>query len=165
MADFKLKLSLVLIISFVSLTLSVVFSRQIFAQTILFQDNFDSVPNGGFPEKWNGSSAWHVQDGEYGALIFCGNKSTTVPKDQLWNPSWNHYSFEAALRGVSGTDKNIVFRFLDEANFYSLHHTGDNLHFAKYINGIKYPFPNFVGNNPIFYPLSNGQTYHFKINV
>lgn len=128
-----------------------------FGQTILFQDNF----NDGNAERWEffGDQGWHVVNGQYGILLNSG-KSSSVPSDQYWSDKFNNYVFEADLRGTAGTDKNLIFHFIDSSNFYDLHHTGGKIDLAKYINSI-----GSVIAGPINYPLENDISYHFKIEV
>lgn len=127
------------------------------AQALPFSDDF----NDGNADGWEviGNSGWNVQNGEYGIHLDPG-VSNSVPSDNLWDQNWNQYIFQVDLRGVSGTDKNLVFHFIDNLNFYSLHHTGENLYFSKYINNLEYRFA-----DPIYYPLQNGVSYRFKIIV
>lgn len=131
--------------------------RPVFAGNVLFQDNF----NDGNADGWEviGSLGWNVQNKEYGIYLNPG-VSNTFPSNSLWNNDWDNYAFEVDLRGVSGTDKNLIFRFVDNSNFYSVHHTGGNIYFSKYIKGIDYIFA-----PSLYYPLENGSTYHFRIEV
>lgn len=148
---------LFLLVTTTSIASFIVIPSNSLAQTILFQDNFDD----GNANGWDvmGLPGWSVVNGEYGIHLEPG-VSNTVPSDNLWNENWNQYMLQVDLRGVSGTDKNLVFHFIDNSNFYSLHHTGGNLYFSKYINNSEYRFA-----DPIHYPLQNGASYRFKIIV
>lgn len=133
------------------------FPSTVKASDVLFSDNFDD----GNANGWiiAGDSGWNVQNGEYG-IYFDSGLSNTLPDDTYWNNSWDNYSFEVDLRGVSGTDKNLVFRFIDNSNFYSVHHSLGNIYFSKYIEGQQYMFA-----EPLPYPLENGTVYHFRLEV
>jgi len=132
----------------------------VFGQTILFQDNF----NDGNTNKWDviGNSGWNIQNGEYGIKLTTVAKSNAVPASQNWNNNWNHYVFKADLRGVSGTDKNLVFHFVDALNFYDLHHTGGQIWLVKYFTNNP---AGILLAPPLNYPLENGIIYHFEIDV
>lgn len=125
--------------------------------SVLFSDDF----NDGNANGWDvvGNSGWQVQNGEYGIHLDPG-KSNSVPSDYNWDNIWQNYVFEVDIRGVYGTDKNVDFRFKDGTNFYDIHHTGGYIHLEKYINdsGIHLA-------PAVFYPLSNGPSYHFKVIV
>ena len=148
---------LFLLVIMAQIVLFIVIPSNSLAQTILFQDNFDDANASG----WGviGLPGWSVVNGEYGIHLEPG-VSNSVPSDNLWDQNWNQYIFQVDLRGVSGTDKNLVFHFIDNSSFYSLHYTGGYLYFAKYINNSEYRFA-----DPLYYPLQNGTTYHFKIIV
>jgi len=123
--------------------------------TVLFQDDFDGNANGWIAL---GLSGWNVINGEYGIHVNSG-VSNSVPSDALWNNDWVNYIYKIDLRGVYGTDKNIIFRFQNVVNFYEIHHTGGYIHFEKEIGGTRYSF------GSVYHPLSNGPTYHFKIKI
>ena len=125
--------------------------------TIYFEDNF----NDGNADEWNvvGNSGWNVVNGEYGISLNPG-VSNSIPDDIHWNNEWKNFIYKVDLKGISGTDKNIVFRFIDSNNFYSLHHSLGYLYFAKYIDNQPHSLAPRV-----YYPLENGKTYHYKLEV
>ena len=147
------------VVPFILLILAVfLFPSNALAQNIIFEDNF----NDGAAEGWQviGSPTnWQVVNGEYGILVPSG-VTNTVPSDSLWNPDWQNYIYEVDLTGVQGTDKNILIKFMNTANFYEIHHTGGNIHFEKVVNGIQY-----VVAPAVNYPLNNGSIYHFRFEV
>ena len=132
-----------------------VFEKSVSA-AVLFEDNF----NDGNANGWVvlGLSNWNVTNDEYGIHVNSG-VSNSVPEDGLWNNNWVNYIYKVDLRGVYGTDKNIIFRFQNTVNFYEIHHTQGNIYFEKEIGGTRYSF------GSVYYPLSNGPTYHFEIKI
>lgn len=127
------------------------------ANAQLFSDNF----NDGDAAGWDviGSPGWNVQGGQYGIYLNPG-LSNTLPSNSSWNNSWKNIVFEVDLRGVSGTDKNILVKFKDTNNFVEIHHTGGNIFLEKASTsgggGIL---------DSVFFPLSNGASYHFRIEI
>ncbi len=134
------------------------------AQTILFSENFNNIPNGSTPKDWIiiGDSNWQVLNGEYGIHLSPG-LSDTFPSDNIWSGNWNNYIFEVDLRGVEGTDKNVVFRYRGIEDFYEIHHTGGWIYLDRHrpqaLGG------GYHATNQIYHPLDNNISYHFKIEV
>ena len=149
------KVGLMLFIIF--LISSIIGLLEVKASTTLFSDNF----NDGDANGWEvvGSSGWSVVGGQYGIYLSPG-LSNTVPVDSLWDNNWRDFIYEVDLRGVEGTDKNIILRFQNTSNFYEIHHTGGRIHFEKVIAGSSY-----VVSPSVDYPLENGPTYRFKIII
>ncbi len=97
-----------------------------FASNATFNDDFSN----GNLDKWdivNGPSSCNTS-------IFTTNGSLVisiinqldcivnlVPKDSYWNGIGNNYIFEADMKFVSGTDHNLVFRYLPNGGVYELH--------------------------------------------
>lgn len=134
-------------------------TRTLKAQEILFQDNFnDGDANGWDVITQSGSGTWNVSNQQYGIHLDPG-LSNSVPNDSLWNPNWKNIRYELDLRGVYGTDKNILLKFQDQNNFVELHHAGGWINLEKIINGVS----RWQGSG--HYPLENGQTYHFRIDM
>lgn len=155
MFDRLIKIPPILLLTIISFIFS---ASTTLAQTIRFSDNF----NDGSANDWiviGNPTNWGVVNEEYGILVNSG-VTNTVPSDELWNFLWKDFLYEVDLRGVQGTDKNILIKFKDTQNFYEIHHTGGLIHFEKVVNGIQYEIA-----SPINYPLENGIIYHFKIEV
>ncbi len=127
-------------------------SKSAFA-SIFFQDNF----NDGSSSKWTfiGDPGWAVINGEYGVRLNPG-LSNSIPTDDYWNNEWKNFVYEVDMRGIEGTDKNILIRFQNTSNWYGIHHTGGFIHFEKVVGGVGCPIV-----SPVSYPLLNNQTYHF----
>jgi hypothetical protein len=144
-----------LILVFFVFIFYVIFVKHVSA-AILFEDDFEE----GNANKWMviGSSGWSVVNGEYGIYLNPG-VSNSVPIDSLWNYNWKDYIYKVDMRGVYGTDKNIIFKFNDTQNFYEIHHSMGDIYFEKEIKGVRY------GLASIHYPLENGPIYHFKIQI
>jgi hypothetical protein len=160
--SFRLKI-LSLSVAFVIILTLLFRPACVYADGVIFEDNFDNVPNGQIPPKWSvvGNSGWQVMNGQYGILLDPG-VSNSVPKDEYWNNLSDHYSFDVDLRASSGTDKNLVFHYLDPSNRYELHHSNGIIYLEKYTSaspvGIRIA-------NPVNYSLENNVSYHFKIII
>jgi pimeloyl-ACP methyl ester carboxylesterase len=134
------------------------------AQTILFEDNFDTTPNGTVPEKWTiiGPSGWSVKDGQYG--VNASNNTNTIPKDEYWDGSKKNIDYEVDAQWLSGENKNIPFHYIDISNYYEIHYNNDNdgtihldRHIASECCGTTITSKKYI--------LTNGVTYHFKIET
>src|SRR5690606_20485012 len=79
----------------------------------------------------------------------------SIPSNNYWDNDWNDYAIELDMIFVSGTDKNIAWRYIDENQWVDIH---------------------FIGSVPVFQrltltdseniqPLTNGNTYHFRIEA
>ncbi len=123
---------------------------------VFFQDDFDDGDANG----WTiiGALGWQVSSGEYGIHLNHG-VSNSVPDDTIWDKNWVDYIYKVDLRGVYGTDKNVVFKFQDALNFYEIHHTEGLIYFEKEIRGKRYSF------GATYFPLTNGPIYHVKIKI
>lgn len=126
------------------------------AETILFQDNFDS----GSTDKWitMGDNGWNVQNGKYGIYLNPG-LSNSFPSDSYWNFDWTHIVYYVDLTGSSGIDKNIILKFHDGANFIEMHANDKGIYLEK--NALQ-------GGGTLGYAhvlLENGVTYHFKSEI
>lgn len=140
------------VLSFTFLIFFVVSPSKTYAN-ILFSDDFSD----GDAANWlvSGTPGWTVVDGQYGISLNPG-LSNSYSDDSLWDYSWTNITYEVSLRGVSGTDKNILVKFKDASNFLEIHHT----------NGILYlDRTGFPTLDSAAYPLVNGQTYTFKVDI
>lgn len=124
--------------------------------SVIFEDNFSDNIN-----KWIffGDGGWTNSNGEYGIHLNPG-LSNSVPSDEYWNNCWKNVKYQVKLRGVSGTDKNILLRFQDSKNWYGIHHTYGMIYFEKVINGNAIPI-----TPPVNYPLENGINYTVDIEI
>lgn len=127
--------------------------------TTLFDDSFSNTSL----DKWNysGASNWILQDGKCGITLI-NNVSNLFPKDVYWNSEWKDYTFETDLIGKTGTDKNLIFRYIDDNNRLGIHHTGGIIYFEKVVNGQGYALPSYVCTSNVC-NLGNEINYHFKI--
>ena len=128
------------------------------AQAILFSDNFDDGDANGWLVE--GTPGWNVNttsEREYG-IIVSGGISNTIPL--IWDTAWENIVFTVDLRGVSGTDKNVILKYLDSSNLYEIHHTGNKIFFEKHIGNVVYAIAPAVP-----YPLANGVVYHFRFEI
>jgi len=151
------KLSVLILFVFTFVLLSFL-SPKVASATVLFQDDF----NDGDADGWMviGTPGWTVKNNEYGILINPNfTISDTIPTDDNWKVNGGDYIYEVDLRGVSGTDKNLLFRFQDPGNWYGIHHGLGRIYFEKIVGGVDYSY--LIPS--ISYPLSNGVIYHFKI--
>src|SRR4051812_12869849 len=82
--------------------------------SILFSDNFDD----GNADGWivSGLGTWYIENGEYsvdmGTGGFLGGNST------IGDLSWTDYIYDVDVRGESGIDKIVIFRYKDDSNNY-----------------------------------------------
>ncbi|KKR26892.1 MAG: Glycoside hydrolase family 48 [Microgenomates group bacterium GW2011_GWC1_39_7b] len=135
------------------------------AQSSLFEDNFNTNPNGSVPNSWtiDGPSGWNVQNGMYG--INTAGVSNTVPKDEYWDSTWKNISFDVDAMWMSGQDKNIIFHYIGTYSFYEIHYNEDDggtFHIDRHIdqtNGASVATP--LKN----YHLNNGVLYHFRVEL
>ena len=144
---------------FIALTILtfLVFPTNTLADTLIFQDDFED----GNADGWivTGSPTnWSVVNGEYGIIVPSG-VTNTIPSDVVWGLPISQYIFEADIRGVQGTDKNIIVKYQDEQNFYEVHHTLGSIFFDKHTTNGGYSL------GVVNYPLLNNETYHFKFEV
>lgn len=155
---FKISKVIIFLCLLISLIIALMFSpSEVFAQTILFEDNF----NDGDASGWDiiGNTGWNVLSGEYGIFLNPG-LSNSIPSNSRWDFNWKNIIFNVDLRGVSGTDKNILLKFKNPSNFVEIHHTGGTIYLAKAFSS-----GGGVIIDSAFYPLSNGVTYHFTIEI
>lgn len=144
-------------------------SNQAFSST-LFQDNFDDPDINSVLTRWeiprnNCNTDWILKDGKVGININkTGNCETEfTPKDSIWG-GWNNYVLEVDMTFVSGTDKNIAFRYSGPPNYdwYDYHFQV----YSQYSNVILERVYNWqIYSNQTTYPATNGNTYHLKIIV
>ena len=145
--------------------------KDIRAQSVLFQDSFDDndasdwnvVKNTCW---YNGLVAkWEIHDGKYGVLINGGNcRTETVPT--LFSPPaifFNHFRYELDMTFSNSVsmDRNFIFRYVDQNNWYGIHTVDNRVYIHKVINGNDLSFYSATQT----YPFVKDQTYRFKIEV
>lgn len=135
------------------------FSPPVFADTILFQDDFSN----GF-EKWDSVRErfdfWSIIDNQ--ADVFINTRSTLaelVPKDLYWNPDWKNIVYDLDYKYIEGADKNISFGFKDVLNWYEIHFVGGSYFLSHVKNG------QVVWQNTGFAQIVNNVTNHVSISL
>ncbi len=138
------------------------------AETVIFQDNFDDNDISDWTIwsnscRFNGSPAqWLTFSQMLGIKINSGSCSTFIIPSSLTIPTGKEYSYEVDIKLSQDIfmDRNIIFKFQDLSNWYSLHLVGTNISFDKVVGGSQV-FPIYTTT----YPFQNNGTYHFKINL
>lgn len=88
----------------------------------LFKDNFDNSSETLLKWVIIGPSLWQSVNNEFGVWIDSG-VTNALPSDSYWDSSWQNFIYTVDLKGLDGTDKNVLIKFKDENNFYEIHHT------------------------------------------
>lgn len=104
---------------------------------------------------------WRIADGWLGITLY-GTSCTTVispPNLDLTEVDNYNFSFDWRLDELITMDRNVVFLWHDENNWYGLKQYGSGLHLEKVINGVAWVLP----DSQIIYPFENDQIYHFSI--
>ncbi len=129
--------------------------KNAYAETILFQDNFDDGDAAG----WSviGSSGWNVTNGEYGILLNPG-LSNSIPDS--WDFSWTNISYDLDMRGIQGVDRNILVKFVNTSNFIELHVNASGMILEKASTG---GGGGILASNSL--TLSNDVNYHFRFEI
>lgn len=106
------------------------FPKNVYSRTI-FEDDFETEDY----TKWNiyGTPGWSYSDGKFGISLNPG-LSNAVPNENSSLEEWKNVALDVDLLGISGTDKNIAFRFYDENNFIEIHHSYGTLYLDKASN-------------------------------
>lgn len=137
----------------------VLLSAPVSASSVLFEDDFDSGDVGKWSVPRNDClpDVWKFVGGKYGISINHpgGCVTESVPDDAFWDNSWNDYIIELDMDFVSGTDKNIAWRYTSRSDWVDLHFIGDSVVFQR---------ATLIQSDNI-QPFSNGETYHFRIEV
>ncbi len=156
MNSYKLFLSIILFI-----TLSIVSPSEIFGQ-ILFSDDFEdgSVSDWSVPRN-TCSSTWQVVNNSYGIIIPSPCVTETIPTTII--ASNTNYSFEVdmTMKQNVNMDRNFVFKYKDESNWYGIHTVGLSLLLHKVVDGTEY----FLDNWSNSYSFNTDETYHFKVDI
>jgi hypothetical protein len=104
---------------------------------------------------------WQITNGWMG-IILDGTSCTTIisPTDLNLSEINNYrFSFEWRFDESIDMDRNIVFLWQDERNWYGLKQYGTGLHLEKVVEGVVRSLP----NSQVTYPFQANQTYHFSI--
>lgn len=157
MTELKFKALLTTIL--ITILLIIAFPSKILASTVIFQDNFNNSDTTQGQWSTNGALGWQVINGEYGIHLDPMNESHTYPADNVWNNSWNDYDIQVDLRGQSGVEKSVAFRYIDNLNYYEIYNADTAIYLYKHVNG------NISVIASIAKQLHNGQNYHFDIQI
>ncbi len=125
--------------------------------SVLFSDDFNDGNAEGWSTSGRNGGLWTVQNGMYGARIEEGDIIISSLAGDIPTPN---YILEFDILPKAGDDKNIDFRWRENANNYEIHfnnNSGGNNLFGK--GG-----PTQDGWPKITtFGLNNNQKYHFKI--
>lgn len=101
---------------------------------------------------------WRIDNGRLGIKID-GPSCVTEITPNIWNGSLANYIVDLDISFVSGTDKNVAFRYASPNQWY-------DLKFDSKANSVSYQqLPHSGDIQSTNYLLPNGQTYHLKIVV
>lgn len=115
------------------------FSGQVLAQAsrletqVVFEDDFSAglekwQLNTGQLEVWQTSSDPENPFLQLNLLLMFNNASL-VPKNQYWSDLWSSYQYEVWFKPIIATDKNFVWGWLNNYNYYALHFTNTESEF------------------------------------
>lgn len=139
-----------------SILLFFVFPKHSYAQNIIFEDDFETGTH-----KWTTiiSDQWVIENGEYGVIKqYSYGRPSSLPSNEYWKEEWVNYSFDVDIRPVEGEDKNILLRYIDEANYISIHYNNRGFHLAQKQNDSIVFRADIKPENPMI----NGISYHFR---
>ena len=110
---------------FIFFILSLFFSASIAKASVIFQDDFSDGNLDGWTVQRNECytddlpSEWKVQNNKIGIKINGGSCVTEISPD-TWNGSLSDYQIELDMDFVSGTDKNLAFRYVSPDQWYDI---------------------------------------------
>lgn len=128
-----------------------------------FSDNF----NDGNIEDWtvvrnNCQSDWLPYDGKYGIEINIGCVTETLPNSLLINDGISYrYEVDMLMKNSVDMDRNFVFKYLDQQNWYGIHTYKNNVYLHKVVNGNEY----FLDNWHTYFNFEPDATYNFKVEI
>jgi len=108
--------------------------QKIFASQILFQDDFNDGNADSWEEQLGPGGSWAVQSNEYVGQV--GYNTDDLPTYSLvGDESWTDYTFEVRMKGITGHDKKLRFRYKNSNEYYELNlrsDPGNDLAVAKH---------------------------------
>lgn len=148
------------------------------AQTVLFQDSFDDPDISDWTiqrnQQWHNANQpcqnsgvpaeWEVVDGQLGITISGGPSCTTeiTPNNlDLSQVTAFTFSFDWNFQESINMDRNVLFLWQDERNWYDVKTIGTQLLIQKVVDGRGYVVPNGL----TYYPFAANTSYHFEITV
>lgn len=146
------------------------YNKTIFAQNLLYQENFDSYSNGSFPLGWNSDainpSSWQISENK----LVGYTPSNGIYTHIIFNSNWNNYILNFQIKGISGVDRFVVFRVDHNRGFgkeeYYFKYTEADYGFQSYIElgkGSSGPIQGCFPQNSFY--SQNGQTHNFQISL
>lgn len=145
------------------------------AQTILFQDNFDDHDINDWkvirniqwwkPSRpcWNrgADTTWEIKDGKVGIKIDgpgCATELIPTVFSLEQTPAFE-LEFDMTFTGKTEADRNGLFIWKDDKNWYGLKFLNQQVFVQKVVGG----FEQFFRNNSGSYPFQADQTYHISV--
>lgn len=130
-------------------------------------ENWDTIYNYG-NNRWGvcldtaQPANWQIKD-EWMGIILDGTSCTTIisPAKQVILSQYSSYTFEVDVRFDESVDmdRNILFAWSDENNWYDLKFYGSGVHLEKFVNGTMHALKNSQNT----FPFVKNQIYHIKI--
>ncbi len=148
-------------ISFLFATFLFIYHPQVATAQVLFSDDFnDGNASGWIVPRNTCASPWTVSSNQYG-ISTNGCITETIPGDLALGLGVN-YSFEVDLSMPNTLeDRNFVFKYKDNNNWYGIHTYGNSVYVQKVVGGTEY----FLDNWQFSYDFEIENTYHFKIDL
>lgn len=91
----------------------------VYAQNVLFQDNFNDGDAAGW-EEYNPQGVWYVENGKYVGTAVTKGSNEQPSYSVTGNKAWQDYSFRVRIKGAEGIDKEILFRVNEQGKAYVL---------------------------------------------
>lgn len=125
----------ILIFPIVFVSILVLLTGKTYANSTLFQDDFNDGDANGWEERLGPGGSWIVENGEYIGKVnrnSYGNSTYALAGDF----TWSNYVLEARIKGISGIDKKLRFRYKNSKDYYELNFlSGGALAVIKVISG------------------------------
>lgn len=155
-------------ILFALITIVTYQQQPVYASTIYFSDDFeDGNISDWIPTNNSCGSTWGIQNRNGSnklGIIINGNCFTEIAP-AVWDSNVTDYKLTTDMEFVSGTDKNLAFRFTDHSSWYDIHFvTNDTsksteIVLQRVFNTDKY------SNKVTIQNMFNGNTYHVGIEI
>lgn len=153
------KLGTPLLVSGLITLICMVFPYGINANTLVFEDNFDTDLEKWQPTRDDGSM-WEVVDGAVEVSIPTRSTITElIPKDQYWSPEWKNILFTYQITPIEGVDRNTSFGWHSLRQWFELHFVQHLLNIVQVDNGTV-PLNVFED-----FTMENGVTYNVAIKI